>query len=65
VFLSLVFWGYVWGPVGMVLCVPLTMLVKILLQNSPELRWIAVMMGSGAELRELSSSRPEERSSAS
>ena len=60
VFLSLVFWGYVWGPVGMVLCVPLTMLVKILLQNSDELRWIAVMMGSGAELRQLSSSRQEE-----
>jgi len=65
VFLSLVFWGYVWGPVGMVLCVPLTMLVKILLQNSDELRWIAVMMGSGAELRQLSSSRRGERSSAS
>ena len=52
VFLSLVFWGFVWGPVGMVLCVPLTMLVKILLQNSPELRWIAVFLGSGAEARQ-------------
>jgi len=52
VFLSLVFWGYVWGPTGMVLCVPLTMLVKILLQSSPELSWIAVMLGSGAEMRE-------------
>ena len=52
VVLSLVFWGFVWGPVGMVLCVPLTMLVKILLQNSPELRWIAVFLGSSAEARQ-------------
>lgn len=52
VFLSLVFWGFVWGPLGMLLCVPLTMLVKILLQNSDDLRWVAVMLGSGAEVRE-------------
>ena len=52
VFLSLVFWGWVWGPLGMLLSVPLTMLVKILLQNSDELKWIAVMLGSGAEVQE-------------
>ncbi len=51
VFLSLVFWGYVWGPLGMLLCVPLTMLVKILLENSDDLKWLAVMLGSGAEIR--------------
>ncbi len=52
VFLSLVFWGFIWGPLGMLLCVPLTMLAKILLQNSDDLRWVAVLLGSGAELRE-------------
>jgi AI-2 transport protein TqsA len=44
VFLSLVFWGFVWGGVGMLLSVPLTMMAKILLQNSRELRWIAVLL---------------------
>lgn len=49
VFLSLVFWGFVWGPVGMFLSVPLTMLVKILLEQSDDLRWIAILLGPGGE----------------
>ena len=51
VFLSLVFWGWVWGPVGMFLCVPLTMIVKILLEHSDDLQWLAILLGSGREAR--------------
>jgi len=47
VFLSLVFWGWVWGPMGMLLSVPLTMIVKIFLENSDDLRWMAVLLDSG------------------
>jgi predicted PurR-regulated permease PerM len=46
VFVSLVFWGWVWGPVGMLLSVPLTMIVKIFLENSDDLRWMAVLLDS-------------------
>lgn len=49
VFLSLVFWGWVLGPVGMLLSVPLTMVVKILLENSSDLRWAGVLLGPGGE----------------
>jgi len=49
VFLSLVFWGWVWGPFGMILSVPLTMIIKIMLENTQDLKWIAVMLGSGKE----------------
>lgn len=53
VFLSLLFWGWIWGPIGMFLSVPLTMVVKILLEHSDDLKWIAVLLGSGAEVRDI------------
>ena len=42
VIISVLFWGFVWGPVGMFLAVPLTMVLKVILDNSGELRWISV-----------------------
>ena len=52
VFLSLVFWGWVLGPVGMLLSIPLTILVKIALESDPDTAWIGIMLGSGkAQLR--------------
>lgn len=47
VILSVLFWGFIWGPVGMLLAVPLTMLVKVMLDNSSDLRWISAFMGKG------------------
>ena len=45
VLVSLIFWGWLWGILGMVLAVPLTATIKIIFENIEPLRPIAVLMG--------------------
>ena len=45
VFLSLVFWGWMLGPIGMLLSVPLTMTAKIALETRPTTAWIGYLLG--------------------
>jgi AI-2 transport protein TqsA len=53
VFLSLVFWGWVLGPVGMILSVPMTSLIKIALESHEGTQGLAIMLGSGTEIERI------------
>jgi predicted PurR-regulated permease PerM len=44
VFIALILWGWIWGPAGMLLSVPLMVVFKILLENSPNYRWLALLL---------------------
>ena len=46
VFLALIFWGWVLGPVGMILSVPLTVMVKMALESSADTSWLALLLSS-------------------
>lgn len=47
VFLALILWGWVLGPVGMLLSVPLTITIKTVLETRQETRGLALLLGSG------------------
>ncbi|MBC8374803.1 MAG: AI-2E family transporter [FCB group bacterium] len=51
VFLSLLFWGWVLGPVGMILSVPLTMTMKIGLSSFDETQWLSALLDGGASVK--------------
>ena len=48
-FISLILWGWVLGPIGAILAVPMAMIVQSILDSRQETRWLAYMMGDGSE----------------
>ena len=59
IFVGLFFWGWVFGPVGMLLSVPLSMTLKLALESDERTRWIAIFIGSQRDAQHAVSSRNE------
>jgi len=51
VFLSLLFWGWLLGMVGMLLSIPLTIMAKIAFDAHENTKWLAVLLGTGENLK--------------
>ena len=51
VILSLLFWGFILGPVGMFLATPFTLALKIIMEQNEKTRWIAILLGTPAEAK--------------
>jgi len=51
VILSLLFWGFLLGPVGMFLSTPFTLTIKIIMEQNEKTRWIAILLGTPAEAK--------------
>ncbi|MEA1916719.1 MAG: AI-2E family transporter [Campylobacterota bacterium] len=51
VFLSLIFWGWLLGPVGMLLSIPLTIMFKIVMDTKEETKWISVLLSSSIDIK--------------
>ena len=59
VLLSLAVWGALWGPVGMFLSAPLTVMVMIALAQIPGARWIAVLLSANGNPGEYAADQDE------
>jgi len=53
VFLSLLFWGWLLGIVGMLLSIPLTIMAKIAFDANKNTKWISVLLGTGEGVKKV------------
>lgn len=62
ILIMLMFWGFLWGVPGLIMSVPLTVFIKIILEQYPSTRMVAAMM-SGPEKQIILPTQRRKRSS--
>ncbi len=51
ILISLMFWGWLFGPIGMFLSVPLTMVMKVFLESNEDSKYFAILIGTEEEAK--------------
>ena len=52
VFVSLIFFGYLLGPIGMLIATPLAIVIKIIFDSRDVTKNLGIMIGDGREIRD-------------
>ncbi|RRQ23570.1 AI-2E family transporter [Guyparkeria sp. SCN-R1] len=60
VLISLLVWGWVFGPIGMLLAVPLTMIAKLALDSSPQTRWAGILLSDRVRRQPIAATNPDD-----
>jgi len=63
VILSLIFWGFILGPVGMFLATPFTLTIKIIMEQNEKTRWLAILLGTPAEAKNYLQNKEQDKGS--
>ena len=58
---SLVFWGWLWGAVGLLLAVPMTMAIRVVFEDFEQLRWLAVLIARAPREEQAEQARTVDR----
>lgn len=53
VFIAMLFWGYILGPVGMLIATPLMIAIKIIFDSRPVTREMGILLGGESEIKTL------------
>jgi predicted PurR-regulated permease PerM len=61
IFLSLLFWNYIWGPAGMLISVPMMVALRIALESYPATRPIAILIGPSSAVQGTAAEQAAER----
>lgn len=54
ILVSLTLWAYLWGFIGMILAVPMTVIIKIFCENIPYLNFLSTILGNKRKIKEKS-----------
>ena len=57
ILVSLSLWGYIWGFLGMIFAVPVTVIIKIICENIDELHGVAILLGNSPDIKQNSDSK--------